>query len=318
MSERNLVICDSEVGYAYGLGENISERNELDVKVFVCTDLNNVRRFQRNREIHILILGENVWREERRDISAEQVFVLTSQYDLELKENETEIYRYQSADAIFSKVFEIYSEKMNQDVLKHMRKTKQRMIAVYSPIHRIGKTTFGLAFGKELAKDTKTLYLNLEDYAGLGEAFKGVEGRNLGDLIYYMKQENGNVALRLSLMVGKIGELYYIPPIAMSKDLHEISLDEWQMLFGQILQNGIYETLILDLGEGVQGLIGILQMCDKIYMPILEDTISMRKLEQFDENLRKLKISGLQQKIHRFTAVEDMEEQAKKMVREEQ
>ena len=54
LSAKNLVICDSEVRYAYGLGENISERNELDVKVFVCTDLNYVRRFQKSKEIHIL------------------------------------------------------------------------------------------------------------------------------------------------------------------------------------------------------------------------------------------------------------------------
>lgn len=318
MSEKNLVICDSEVRYAYGLRENISERNELDVKVFVCTDLNNVRRFQKKREIHILVLGENVWRQDRAGIIAEQVFVLSSQLGLELQENETEVYRFQSADAIFSNVFEVYSEKTNQDILKHMRKKKQRMIAVYSPIHRIGKTTFALALGKELAKDAKTLYIDLEDYAGLGETFRGVEGRNLGDLIYYMRQENGNAALRLSMMAGRMGELHYIPPIAMSTDLQEISLDEWQMLFGQILNSRIYETVILDLGESVQGLMGILQMCDKIYMPILEDMISTRKLEQFDENLRKLKITGLQQKMYRFTADKDMEEYAKKIVREEQ
>ena len=318
MSEKNLVICDSEVRYAYGLGDYVSERNELDVKVFVCTDLNNVRRFQKKREIHMLILGENEWKQDREGITAEQVFVLSSQLELELQENETEIYRFQSADAIFLNVFETYSEKTNQDVLKHMRKKKQKIVAVYSPIHRIGKTTFALSLGKEFAKNGRTLYVNLENFAGFGGTFKSDEGRNLGTLIYYMKQEKGNAALRMSMMADKIEELNYIPPMEMYTDLQGISLEEWQMFLGQILQSGIYGTVILDLGEGVQHLMGILQMCDKIYMPILEDVISTRKLEQCDENLRRLKITGLQQKICRFTAMEDMEEQAKKMIREEQ
>lgn len=318
MGEKNLVICDSEVRYAYGLGENVSERNELDVKVFVCTDLNHVRRFQKNKEIHILMLGENVWREERTDIEADHIFVLASQTDLELQENETLIYRFQAADTIFSSVFETYSERTSQNILKHTRRKKQRMIAVYSPIHRIGKTTFALALGKELARDAKTLYINLENYAGLGGAFRGPEERNLGDLLYYMKQENGNVALRLSMMVGKTGDLHYIPPISMCTDLQGVSLEEWKLLFQQIMNDGIFENIVLDLGDCVQGLFEILQMCDKVYMPVLEDVTSMRKLEQFDENIRRQKLSGLQQKICRFTATLDMEEYAKQLIREDE
>lgn len=318
MSAKNLVICDSEVRYAYGLGENISERNELDVKVFVCTDLNYVRRFQKNKEIHILMLGENVWREDQTDIAAEHVFVLSSQMDIKLQENETVIYRFQSADAIFSSVFEMYSEKTSHSILKYTRKKRQRMIAVYSPIHRIGKTTFALSLGKELARNAKTLYINLENYAGLGGAFRGQEERNLGDLLYYMKQENGNVALRLSMMVGKTGDLHYIPPITMCTDLQSISLEEWKLLFEQIMNDGVYENIILDLGDCIQGLFEILQMCDKVYMPILEDVVSTRRLEQFDENLCRQNLTGLQQRICRFTATPDMEDYAKQLIREEE
>lgn len=318
MNERNLVICDSEIHYAYGLGENISGRNELAVRVFVCTDLNKVRRFQEKRQIHILVLGEKVWKEERKDIHAEQIFILTSEMGIPLEGNENEIYRFQSADRILSEIFETYSDKTNQNILKHVRKSKQKVIAVYSPIHRIGKTAFAIALGNELAKSGKTLYINLENYADIGGRFRYMEGKTLGDLLYYMKQEKGNMALRLSMMVTQINDLDYVPPIAMSTDLQEIKLEEWQNLFAQILQKSIYENVILDLGDGVQGLFGILQMCDRIYMPVLEDAVSSQKIEQYDINLQRLKLTDVQQNTYRFTAVDDMEEYARKLVKGEQ
>ena len=318
MNERNLVICDSEIHYAYGLGENISGRNELAVRVFVCTDLNKVRRFQEKKQIHILVLGENVWKEKRDDIYAEQVFVLTSEIGIQLAENETEVYRFQSADAIFAKILEIYSDRTNHNVLKHVRKANQKMIAVYSPIHRIGKTTFALALGKELSNYSKTLYINMESYADINGRIKSVNGKNLGDLFYYIKQEKGNVALRLSMMVSQIGNLDYVSPMRMSSDLHEIKLEEWEILFTQILENTIYENIVLDLGEGIQGLFGILQMCNKIYMPVLEDMVSAQKLAQYDENLQILKLKNVQQNTYRFTVVDNMEEYARKLIKGEQ
>lgn len=37
MSEKNIVICDQEVKYAEKLMENIMERKEFAVRVYVCS-----------------------------------------------------------------------------------------------------------------------------------------------------------------------------------------------------------------------------------------------------------------------------------------
>lgn len=36
--------------------------------------------------------------------------------------------------------------------MKSVKKEFVKIIAIYSPIHRVGKTSFAIAFGKELAK----------------------------------------------------------------------------------------------------------------------------------------------------------------------
>lgn len=317
MNEKNLVICDRELQYANGLGENILERKELALRIHVCTSVEKVLLSMKEREVHILIIDEAFAYEERVKIKAEQIYVLTKENCHDLSEEEKAIYKYQSADKILAEVFEAYYEKTNHNILKNIKKPKQRLIAVYSPIHRIGKTTFAIAMGNALAKKEKTLYLNLEEYPDTQGRFVRSEGRNLGDLLYYMRQEGGNIGLKISMMVGKIEELDYIPPILISTDLKEISLAEWRKLLETILRESIYETLVLDLSESVQGLFEILQMCNEIYMPILEDGISKRKLGQYEEVLHRLNLRNLAEKTHVFVAKEDMEMYAKKIIKEE-
>ena len=317
MNERNLVVCDSELRYAYGLSENISMRNELAVKVYICTSLESVRRFQQRKPIHILVLDEKFTSEDMAGIGAEQVYVLTSEEGVDFEKEARAIYKFQSADCILAEIFEAYCQEMNETLLRRMKKDRKQLIAVYSPIHRIGRTAFALGLGKELAERGRTLYLNLEGYSDLGGRFQKSEGRSLDDLFYYVRQDSKRAALRLTTMVHQTGELDYISPMVMHMDLQEISFEEWKKLFDCILQESAYETIVLDISECVGNLFQILALCDRIYMPVLEDAVSQRKLEHFQENLRKLKMEDVQSRIHQFVAVENMEEYARKLMKEE-
>lgn len=326
MSEKNLMICDREILFAERLGENVSSRSEFAVKVYTCTSVENVLLFQKRKRIHILIIDEKFLAGERMQIAAEQVFVLTKDCCRDLQQEEKEVYKYQSADGILSQVFDFYFDKNGENILRSVRKEKCRLVAVYSPIHRIGKTTFALTLAKGLAAKKKVLYLNMEEYPDIGERFENTTaesyGRNLGDLVYFMKQEEKNFTMRLSNMVRKMEELDYISPIPMCRDLKEVASSDWKLLLEKILKESKYETIILDLSESVQGLYEILQMCEKIYMPILEDAISASKIHHFENDVKQLQISEILENTYQFIAAEDdgingMKECARKLVREE-
>ncbi len=307
MNERNLIVCDKDIRYAKSLGENISERKELALHVFACTSTKSVLHFKKNHEVDILLVDEAFPGDERKQMQAKQTFVLTKEGCLDLNEDETEVKKYQCVDGILGCVFHMYYEKTKDSIVKKIKKPRQRILAVYSPIHRIGKTAFALALGKELAKREKVLYLNLEDYPDVGGRLLQTEGKNLGDLFYYMRQENQDIAMRVASMVCKQEELDYISPIFNCSDRKEIQLEEWQFLFQTILEQGAYETLLLDLGDGLQCMPQMLELCDEIYMPILEDGISRRKVLLFDKNLELYHMDNVQEKTHRFVAETDME-----------
>ena len=318
MDEKNLLICDKDLRYASVLGENIMRRKELAFRVHICTCAESVYEFGKEKGIDVLIVDESFSEEEREKMKAQQVFVLTENKVYNPRNREHGLYKFQPADKILANVLDVFDEKKDFSVLKSGCKTKGNLIAVYSPIHRIGKTEFALGLGMELAQKSKTLYINLEEYSDIGGRFALSEGRNLGDLLYYTRQEESNLALRLSTVIREIGELDYIPPIPMSVDLKEISLEEWKQFFAAILQETTYETVILDLGESVQGLLEILQMCHKIYMPTLEDAISKRKIRQFEEEVTKMNKEMIKRKTYQFIAVSDMSACGRQMVEEEE
>ena len=60
-----------------------------------------------------------------------------------------------------------------------------------------------------------------------------------------------------------------------------------------------------------------LDLCDRIYMPILEDSISQGKLRQYEENLKTLQLERLSEKTYSFIVPQDIENAVRRLVKEE-
>ncbi len=315
MREKNLVICDREIRFADSLAENILKREELAVKVYVCSSLEKAICLLQEKQIHIFVVDETYTYEERSSVAAQQVLVLTQGKVSDLGEREHAIYKYRRADAIIREIFESYLEMCKGNLMRPIRKERTKLIAVYSPIHRLGKTRFAIALGKEFAKKERVLYLNLEEYAGW-EA-EEEDGLDMGDLLYYVKQGNGNLGLRLASAVRSMQELHYVPPIPFSPDLKEVTFKEWEMFLSQIMDESVYERVILDIGEGVQGLFRLLEMCDRVYMPILEDEVSVQKLKRYERTRKELQLENLARNTYQFVLPDDIEAYAKARAKEE-
>ena len=160
------------------------------------------------------------------------------------------------------------------------------LIGIYSPVHRIGKTRFAMRMGRVLSESIPTLYLNLEGYSGLNYYLPEESGMNLGDLLYYMKQESINPVWKISTLISHMNGLDYIAPIRAEQDFREVTKEEWNQLLDLILEKSIYKVIILDLGDTVDGLYDLLGRCSKIYTPYIEEGAAKAKLNQYEENIR--------------------------------
>ena len=51
------------------------------------------------------------------------------------------------------------------------------------------------------------------------------------------------------------------------------------------MDHSLYDVLILDLGDCIQGLVEILKHCDTVYLPAANDRLAVSKLYQYEEVL---------------------------------
>ena len=108
-----------------------------------------------------------------------------------------------------------------------------------------------------------------------------------------------------------------VPPIPVVLDLKEVTWEEWEALITQLLENSLYEMVVLDVGESVQGLFPLLELCDRVYMPVLDDEISRRKVKQYQDNVEQLKLEKLKRITYQFVMPQNPEGFARILMKEE-
>lgn len=293
--DRQMIICSEEELYVLRLADVIADREELDLQVQVCTSFEQAERLEEFQGAELLLIGDEIPYEKRQMSRAARRFVLTSQEGTEVGEEEIPIYKYQSVRSIFAQIVETCLDQDNAGLFLVPRKGGRRLIVVYSPIHRIGKTRFAKALGHVLSREEGTLYLNMQEYPGK-EIRLGGKSASLADLLYYSRQEQNHLGLRLASMVKEEDGLAVLDPIPVSLDLKEVAWEDWNSLILQILKKGPYQNLILDVSESVQGLFDILKICDVWYLPYIESVEEEGKLDQFFDVLEFMGYKKLSQK----------------------
>ncbi|HIX98339.1 P-loop NTPase family protein [Faecalicatena fissicatena] len=288
MSSRNLVICDPETEYAARLAGFLNGKRELAFQVKICKSPDQIQEAAGQMPIDILLISEDL--RELYDLQGEgekaaKTVLLTSERG-EGKDMDT-IFKYQSGEQICMCLMQLLARGEKAELLRIRKKGNGRIIGFYSPVRRLGQTRMALRKGRELSRTENVLYLNMEVYAGTGSYFPEERQKNMSELLYYAKQESRKLAGVLAGLVKSLEGVDYVPPAVIPDDIRDVSPGEWIWLFEEILRTSIYDTLVLDIGDSVQGLYRILEACDEIYMSAADDPAASSKIRQFEEALEQ-------------------------------
>ena len=306
----DFIVCDEQTEYAEHLFRILEEHFGKSYQFHLFHNVDRMEEYVEEKGADVLVIGEEFAENIGNSSDVRKMFVLTGKREDIRAESEVNqedkvkrcIFRYQPAGDIIKTVKKGLGEvrkserkrMAGQNQSKIIVKPRIRdspavrgLIGVYSPIHRIGKTKFALRIGQKMAEKSSVLYLNLEGYSGYEYYFPDGAQTDLGDILYCMKQERSDYGLKISSMTGQIGRMDFIKPMENEQDLRSVRLEEWIALFDMILEKCIYDTVILDLGDCVDGLYEILRRCVKVYTPYIRDGISEAKLQQYEDNLRQ-------------------------------
>lgn len=296
MKKRIMAVYDVDPFFADRFAETANQKGQIPFTVIAFGSMERLVQFSMEQEIEILLMDARM-KKEAGAVKAEQV-VFLSDGEVEAEEKEhAYIYKYQSTANI---VREVMSSYCKQPISPQVAVgNKSILLGVYSPVNRCLKTSFSLILGQLLAKESKVLYLNLEDCSGFRKLM-GQEGAgDFSDVLYYYSQGSCSWA-RLKSLVYHWDELDYILPARYPEDLCQVGAEQMAGLLEQISREGIYEVIIVDLGQFGKMAVHVLDVCDGVYMPIKQDWFSLAKVEEYEEYVKACGHESLLEKTQKL------------------
>lgn len=302
MNKSILAVFDLEEEYAVSLMDFLNLKPTVPFEVQAFTQVKKLIDYAKTNKIDVLLIAETAIFDGIEDLGAEEIFVLSEDANAVDELGHRSIYKYQPTENILREVMCYYAEVST--VIKNkssaVSNSMVEIIGVYSPVKRTLKTSFALTLGQLLSKKKRTLYINLEEYAGFNTLLRATYMTDMSDLMYYISQNKQNFIWKLASMVQSIGGLDYIPPALSTLDIKNIRKDQWMSFFEE-LKKCNYEVIVLDLGEAVDGIFDILRMCSKIYTPTRDDGVSYAKMEQYEALLRIMEYEDVMEKTRKLS-----------------
>ena len=289
MKKQIFAVCDTEAEYAKNFMEYLNRKQNLTFEVQAFTGVKSLLAFAEQNRIEILLISEAAVCREVRELDVGKLIVLTEGIKSPELSAYAGIYKYQSSAQIVREVMACYGEERSVlPAQSPVLKKATQILGVYSPVGRCLKTSFALTLGQLAAREKPVLYLNLEEYSGFEELFGKSFTGTLSDLLYFVRQGDHNLTVRLNSMVETVGQLDFVPPVQSPMDIRGTSWQDWVCLIQEIVLHSSYEVLILDIGNGIDEVFQLLDLCKRIYMPVCSDGLSECKIIQFENLLRVL------------------------------
>lgn len=287
MNKNILALYEPDEDYIMNLlGYMHNHRDSLAFDIHAFTKIEDLRIFVNSQHVAILLVSEAAMTEEISGFSFDRLILLTEGRTPVKYQNYSAVTRYQNIPSLLKEVLSCYADDQEEHAEKPVLKGNTRIIGIYSPVGRCLKTSYALTLGQLLAEQRPTLYLNFEGCAGFAELLHTNSERDIEDFIYYMRQGEANLSDKLNVMTERLGDLRYLPPARSVQDVLSTTIEEWMQLIDLIKEKSSYERLILDIGNGVNGLREMLSICDVLYVPVLGGVAAEAKIHQFKELLR--------------------------------
>lgn len=297
MKTKIMAVFDVDPVYADRFAEAANQRERVPFTVIAFTSIETLKKFAGENPIEILLADARM-AEEIRGIPAGQVVLLSDGEMVSGPEEVPSVYKYQSADHIIREVMACYCTRPVLPAAAVLG-NKSTLLGVYSPVNRCLKTSFALTLGQILAKDGRVLYLSLEDCSGFRKLMGQSGPGDFSDVIYYFSQGGCSWA-RLKSLVYTWDNLDYIMPVRYPEDLCQITSEDMARLLDQLAGEGIYEVIVVDLGQFGKKAADVLEVCSGVYMPIKQDWVSAAKIQEFEEYLQASGHGSLLERIQKI------------------
>ena len=285
VKEKILAIVNGDKVYADKLASYLESQKTVPLYPHVFVDANECKGYLAKHPVEIILVDEQ--QKEAFRGSAVQVVLLAEEKLVDKKEKFASVYKYQRADRLVCSLLEWYVQSLQGNAGWKYSMVEKKIIGIYSPVNRCGKTTFGLLYSRMLAGKDKVLFLNLEPFSGLAERFGFREDGNLSDVLYYIKERKETIFHYIQTAVENHEGLYILPPVLVQSDIGALEEEDWNWFIGELVGKSDYDVIVMELSSSMRDMKIGFRECSRLFVPSLRDSISAMKVEEFKEYLSK-------------------------------
>lgn len=281
--------------YIGRLAEYIHKNGPEYLEVSECMKQEELGQFLEKLEPDILLYeNKNLLNE---PVSGNVVQIQLSETKNPVDEDVPVIFRYQDGEAILRQIFMIYGQKTEKNPVPYCVSDAFQMAAVYAPGGHELQLAFSFAYAAICGKSQKVLYLNLSEFSGMLPLTRNIEGENLSDLIYGIRQRKDKFLFFLQSVLHHAPRYDYILPPNNPEDLYSIRQDDMECLLTLLKEQTDYEFIVWNFGTLNQLAGEMLVQCSKVFCVVKESSFGNYRKKEFEMFLEKEQSTMLQKKI---------------------
>lgn len=280
---RIIAIVDPDNEYAGKLAQYINNHENGGFKAVIFSDTEKYLSKCADYDTRILLIDENEFLKLHEGANF-GVIICLSEDSFSTAEIPS-VCKYSRADLITHFMLREYAERA-PSALSHVSVKPSHIVAVYSPVARCGKTAFALTIAQLLGQRGKCLLLVLDEFSGVFRHIAKEATSDMSDVIYSYRQGRYSWA-RLVQSVYHFGYTDYIAPVRYPEDLTAMTCIQMIELVNKIRSESGYEYIVLDMGSYGKHAAELEEICDEIFMPVLDDALSRCKVSEFKESLEQ-------------------------------
>ena len=284
MSRLHLVIADKDKYYLHSFVDYLTGFCPQRFRIVSFTEAPDLCEYleKNGARVDILLLGTEYLEHIPENVNTSALIVLQADNSPSPGSDKKVISKYQRGDKIVSRMLEIYSGCNPHAHYLSDGSKKTRVIAVYSPVGGVGKTTIAAGASIQSAWEGKTIfYLNLEEIPSTGLFFEGEQEQNLSSILYHLRHgtKDPAVLLETARAVDPEYNIHFFKPPDSVLDLKEKLGAELKSLVRELNKTGHYDRVFIDMSSCLdQNNLAVLEACDDILVICSQEPAACLKI----------------------------------------
>lgn len=285
MKKTKLAVFDSSREYIDKFFDYIKRKRNFTFEILGFSDVNALEDYVEANRIDVLLFSQEelVDKEKTSEeicekfISHENVrkFIYLGK-QRKTKTTLRHINKYQSMENVMKELMELMDMEEPGEIVNNYS-----LQGIYCLVPSEETAKAALTITSNLAMSSDLLYINFDRFTILDSSQSG--NYSISDLVYFYKTNPKKIKEEFNKAVGHYRGFDFLTAPLEQSDIDELSFFEWKEFLSMLAEVGNKDVIVIDMYEAFKNLEEVFSNCEKVYVPLMGDDYSIRKMKMLKE-----------------------------------